>query len=465
VNIQANKLKLVPRFDTRPLPKPSISIIGLGYVGAVSIACFARLGHRMVGVDISPDKVETIKAGHSPIVEAQLGELLAEGVAAGRIDATTDLVNAVLNTDMTFLSVGTPTSEDGSCDLTYVRAASRAIGQALALKSGFHTIVLRCSVPPGTTLEVVAVEIAAASGKTLSQDFGVAFNPEFLREGMAVADFHDPSKTVVGASDQRTEAEVARVFAAIDSKIIFTSIAAAELVKYVDNVWHATKVVFGNEIGRLCKGLGYDSHTVMDIFVKDTKLNLSPYYLKPGHAFGGSCLPKEVRAVMNLAKRENINLPLINSLLPSNECHLQHAADLLAPHRGKRIGFLGLTFKSATDDLRESPTLDLMAKLAAEGWSLTAYDPHIGNGTDVVAQMATAAAVRPAIRSFLDGLPYLLASSAEALVSSVDVVVVAHATDEYRQAVTARAAHVHVLDMARLFGKVPQLNTYKGIAW
>ena len=458
-------LRLVPRPSVQIAEKPAISIVGLGYVGAVSMACFARLGHRMIGVDISTAKVAAIKAGTSPIVEAQLGEMLAEGVANGRIDATEDLFNAVLNTDTTFVSVGTPTSEDGSCDLTYVRAASRTIGEALAKKTGFHTVVLRCSVPPGTTLGVVAAEIEATSKKKLSRDFGVAFNPEFLREGVAIGDFYDPPKTVIGASDPQTETAVARIFSAIDAKIIFTSIEAAEMVKYVDNVWHASKVVFGNEIGRLCKGLGIDSHRVMDIFCQDKKLNLSPYYLKPGHAFGGSCLPKEVRAVTHLAASKGLDLPLINSVLTSNRSHLQHALSLLERFQDKRIGFLGLTFKPATDDLRESPTLDLMSMLAANGYALAAFDPHIGHGDQARSRMDAAIAARPSMRDFLETVPQLITQDAASLVDSVDVVVVAHATDEYRRAVAGRKPHVHVLDLARLLDKLPQESTYEGIAW
>jgi GDP-mannose 6-dehydrogenase len=298
--------------------KPKISVIGLGYVGAVSVACLSHLGFEMVGVDIAHDKVEDIKAGRSPIVEARLEELLSEGVKAGRIDATTNLISAVMASQVTFLSVGTPTAADGSCDLKYVREASRAIGQAIAMKNDFHLVVLRCSVPPGTTLDVVCPEIEAASGKRLGEGFGLCFNPEFLREGVAVADFFAPPKTVVGASDTRSRDIASGIYREIDKNVLIVSIEAAEMVKCADNVWHATKVAFANEVGRLCKSLEIDSHEVMDVFVKDTKLNLSPYYLKPGFAFGGSCLPKEVRAVSHLADERGLDLPLVASLMSSN---------------------------------------------------------------------------------------------------------------------------------------------------
>ena len=446
--------------------KPAISVIGLGYVGAVSMACLAHLGFRMVGVDVSLDKVRAIKEGRSPIVEDRLGDLLQEGVDASLIDATQNLVAAVLDTDVTFMSVGTPTSPNGDCDLTYVRQASRAIGQALALKAGFHVVVMRCSVPPGTTLEVVAPEIESASGKKMGVDFGVCFNPEFLREGVAVADFYAPPKTVIGACDKRSEEIVAKIYSKVDERIQFISIEAAEMVKYADNVWHATKVAFGNEIGRLCKALQIDSHEVMNVFVTDTKLNLSPYYLKPGFAFGGSCLPKEVRAVAHLASDLGIHLPLIQNLTASNDRHVDQAVELLKPFEGQRIGFLGLTFKPSTDDLRESPTLELMARLQAKGETLLAYDPNIAEGPHLQSQIDYVKHACPGQARLMDELKSLTLASAAAVMDSSDVVVVSHATEEFRAAVRSRSPKVHVLDLARLFKDLPEGDAnYQGIAW
>ena len=449
---------------------PSISVIGLGYVGAVSCACLAHLGFHMTGVDVSLEKVNAIKEGRSPIVEDRLGELLAEGVRLGRIDATQNLVAAVLSTDVTFLSVGTPTAPDGSCDLTYVRQASRAIGQALCMKEEFHVVVLRCSVPPGTTLDVVAVEVAAASGKKLGVDFGMAFNPEFLREGVAVADFYAPPKTVVGASDLRTEQIVARIYGAVDKKIQFSSIAAAEMVKYVDNVWHAAKVAFGNEIGRLCKSLDIDSHEVMNIFCSDTKLNLSPYYLKPGFAFGGSCLPKEVRAVAHLAEKQNVDLPLIQSLGITNQRHIAEAArlveKLMDEQDVKRIGFLGVTFKPATDDLRESPTLELMAMLEAKGATLKVYDPNLRFNDNLQGQIAYVRYACPSQAKVMDGIEAMCVADAATLTETCDAVVVSHATDEFRAAISKRRPGLPVIDLARLYKKLPDHDAaYQGIAW
>ena len=450
---------------TLALEKPAISVIGLGYVGAVSMACLAHLGFRMVGVDVSLEKVRAIKEGRSPIVEDRLGDLLAEGAGQGRIDATQNLIAAVLDTDVTFLSVGTPTSKDGGCDFTYVRQASRAIGQALAMKNGYHVVVLRCSVPPGTTLDVVVPEIEQASGKKLGEAFGVCFNPEFLREGVAVADFFAPPKTVVGASDARAQSTVTAIYSAVDEKVIFTSIAAAEMVKYADNVWHAAKVSFGNEIGRICKALAIDSHDVMNIFVQDTKLNLSPYYLKPGFAFGGSCLPKEVRAVSHIAHGLGVSVPLIDSLTVSNAVHVARAVELLQAFSGKRIGFLGVTFKPGTDDMRESPTLDVMATLLAQGETLKAYDPNLNFGPLLQGQIEYVRHAVPNQAKLMDELEVLTVTDAATLVAQSDVVVVSHATQEFRDALAKRPAHVHVLDLARLYKALPDDATYEGIAW
>jgi GDP-mannose 6-dehydrogenase len=325
--------------------------------------------------------------------------------------------------------------------------------------------VLRCSVPPGTTLDVVVPEIETASGKRLGPDFGVCFNPEFLREGVAVADFFAPPKTVVGASDPRAEAVVSRIYKSVDENVIFSSIAAAEMVKYADNVWHATKVAFGNEVGRLCKALGIDSHEVMNIFVKDTKLNLSPYYLRPGFAFGGSCLPKEVRAVGHLAGELGIEVPLVMSLMASNEAHVAQAVRLLAPFRGKRIGFLGVTFKPDTDDLRESPTLDLMAILESQGEALRAYDSNLRFGPLLKGQIDYVRHAVPRQARLMDGLQAMTLPSADELVAWADVVVVSHATDAFRAALARRRSDVHVLDLARLYKELPEDAGYEGIAW
>ncbi len=443
----------------------AISIIGLGYVGAVSTACLAGLGHRVIGCDVDTIKTAQIAEGVSPIHEEGLGELLANGVEAELITSTTNVAEAVAATDITFVSVGTPTSEDGGCDYRYIRSAAQAIGEGLRNKGEYHVVVMRCSVPPATTLNVMVPEIESASGLTMGEDFGVCFNPEFLREGTAIADFDVPPKTVIGANDDRAADILRRVYAPVDDNIIATSIEVAEMVKYVDNVWHATKVCFANEVGRVCKPLSIDSHQVMDIFVQDTKLNLSPYYLKPGFAYGGSCLPKEVRAVAHLAENLGVETPLINSLAATNEKQIQSAIELVRQSKGRKIGFVGLAFKAGTDDLRESPILEVMNELITEGYDVRAYDPAIDANTRVDNQFAYVRHVCPHLEPVVEALPGLLAADPLAMIDNCDVIVVTQRSKEIRQQVASRLGRVKVIDLVRLFDAAPSTNSYEGIGW
>jgi len=445
--------------------KPCISVIGLGYVGAVSVACFANLGFRMIGADVAPAKVEAIKLGKSPIVEEGLETLLRDGVARGLIEATGDVIDAVSRSDITFLSVGTPTAADGGCDMSYVRAAARSIGEAIRTKDGYHLVVMRCSVPPGTTMTVVVPEIEAASGKSLDMHFGICFNPEFLREGVAVADFYAPPKTVIGASNARAAQQLSAVYRVIDEKILMCSITGAEMVKYIDNVWHAAKVTFANEVGRLCKAVEVDSHEVMNIFVQDQKLNLSPYYLKPGFAFGGSCLPKEVRAIEHLAQVYQIRTPLFDSLMASNNLQIEEALKMIRRFPDQRIGFLGVAFKCDTDDLRESPTLELMAALLADGVEFCAFDPNLKASAGARSHFEYMKHARPHLADLMDKLPDVLRPSIDGAVQESDVLVVSHARDDYREAVRKRPKGVHVIDLVRLFKQLPEDTGYHGISW
>jgi GDP-mannose 6-dehydrogenase len=373
-----------------PVPdsKVAISVVGLGYVGAVSCACLSSLGHRVMGVDIDPRKVADIAAGRAPIHEKDLGQLLSDGVASNLVFATDDLAFAVRDTDVTFVSVGTPTAPDGGCDYRYIEAAARSMAVGLAQKSGFHVFAMRCSIPPGTTMKVMTPILERLSGKVLGRDFGVAFNPEFLREGVAIADFFAPPKTVIGTTCDRTAGIMRQIYAPVDGAPLMTSIETAEMVKYVDNVWHATKVCFANEVGRLAKSQGVDSHEVMEVFCQDTKLNLSPYYLKPGFAYGGSCLPKEVRAVAHIAKGAGVSLPLIEHLGTSNDEQIAQAVRMIAATGARRVCILGLAFKPGTDDLRESPILEVIAALREAGVSVTAHDPAVTRRTDIEGQLA-----------------------------------------------------------------------------
>ncbi len=456
-----------------PLPTislPTISVIGLGYVGVVSVGCFAARGFTVIGVDLDKAKVAVVASGHAPIVEKGLAQLIAQGFKAQRIQATDDIHRAVLDSDVTLLAVGTPTGIDGGCDLTCVRSASRAIGEALAHKSSYHCVILRCSVPPGTTQSVVVPEIEAASGKTLGRDFGVCFSPEFLREGSAIADFDAPSKIVLAASDARAEAVARQLLASPGQPILVTTMPAAETVKYVDNIWHAAKVVFANEVGRFCKPLDVDSHEVMRLFVADTKLNLSPYYLRPGFAFGGSCLPKEVRAAMHIGAQNAVRMPLIESLLLSNEQQIADAhkliAQLMMRFDGQTVGILGLTFKSGTDDLRESPMLELMARLQQDRMRVRIYDPNLQLGQRLSAQAKEIRLAHAHLAPALDALETGgLLDTLPTVMNASDVVVVAHETAAIRTAVQHRRGGVHVVDLIRLFAEVPGDATYHGFSW
>jgi GDP-mannose 6-dehydrogenase len=448
----------------RIAPRPAVSVVGLGYVGAVSTACLAGLGHRVIGVDVDPVKVASIAEGRSPIHEKDLGRLLSEGVQAGLISATDDLADAVIRTDITFVSVGTPTAADGGCDDRYIRAAARSIGEGLARKGAFHVVVMRCSIPPGTTLGVMVPEIEAASGLKAGTDFGVCFNPEFLREGVAVEDFHAPPKTVIGVTDPATAELMSRLYADVDANPIVTSIEVAEMVKYVDNVWHATKVTFANEVGRLCKPLDVDSHEVMDIFVQDTKLNLSPYYLKPGFAYGGSCLPKEVRAVTHIAARLGVDLPLIGSLDRSNATQIAEAARMVKATGARKVAVLGLAFKPGTDDLRESPILEVMADLLEQGIEIVAHDPAITAETRIEAQLAYVAHASQGLGQLATGLCDMLAEDAADAVANSDAVIVTHAHPAYRA--LAAATGKPVIDVARLWkSRADQPANLCGIGW
>jgi len=445
-------------------PRVAISIVGLGYVGAVSTGCLAALGHRVVGVDIDPVKTGAIREGRAPLHEEGLDALLRDGLAEGLVSATADLAEAVADTDMTFVSVGTPTAPDGGCDFGPILAAARSIGEGLRRKGSYHVVVMRCSVPPGSTMGVMVPAIEAASGLRHGVDFGVCFNPEFLREGVAIADFHAPPKTVIGATDARAANMLARVYEKVDDKIISTSIEVAEMVKYVDNVWHATKVTFANEIGRLCKPLEVDSHAVMDIFVQDTKLNLSPYYLKPGFAYGGSCLPKEVRAVTHMAESLGVDLPLIGNLDRSNRVQVDEALRMVRATGARRVAILGLAFKPGTDDLRESPILEVMAALHDEGVELTVHDPAIGPQTRIESQLGYVRHAAQGLGRLAGSLHAMLRADPQAAVSEADAVIVTHSNALYRATVAPLTKPV--IDVARLFqDRGTQPACIVGIGW
>ena len=358
----------------------SISVFGLGYVGSVSAACFAKQGFSVVGVDLNHDKVQMMESGRSPILEPGMSELIAAAHEAGLLHATMDVAEAVEKTDISILCVGTPSMRSGKLDLGHIEPVCRQIGEVLAKKKSFHLVVLRSTVLPGTAETLVVPTLEKASGKRLGKDFGVCSNPEFLREGSAVKDFMEPAMTVIGAADPAHSAFLREIYAWAPGRIFETSFTTAEMVKYVCNSWHALKVAFANEVGSLAKELHVDPEAVVEIFCTDTKLNISPAYLKPGFAFGGSCLPKDVRALSHRGREMDLKLPLFESILPSNDRHLDRAVDMILRTGKKKIALLGLSFKAKTDDLRESPQVILAKRLLGEGRQLLIWDENVTMG-------------------------------------------------------------------------------------
>src|SRR5258706_7488814 len=354
-----------------------VSVLGLGYVGAVSAGCLAKDGHEVIGVDPERTKVDLINSGRSPIIEKDIGEISAEQVKAGRLVASTDVASAVRHTDLVLVCVGTPSLSNGSIDLKFVRRVCEQIGKTLATHDGAPVIVMRSTMLPGTMRDVVIPVLEKHSGKRAGEEFGVCINPEFLREGTAVHDYYHPPKTVIGEINRASGDLVATLYSRFPGPMIRTDIQTAEMVKYADNVWHALKVGFANEIGNICKAVEIDAHKVMEIFCQDQKLNLSPYYLKPGFAFGGSCLPKDVRALLYKAKTLDVTVPILSSILPSNEQQIARGVQAVVEKGNKRVGILGFSFKAGTDDLRESPMVELVERLLGKGYDLKIYDKNV----------------------------------------------------------------------------------------
>ena len=439
---------------------PSISVFGLGYVGTVTAACLAHKGHNVIGVDLSPGKVEAMQAGRSPIVEPNVSDLISQSHAAKHLQATSDSAHAVLNSDISFLCVGTPSLKNGKLDLGHIEPVCRDIGQVLKKKDGFHLVVLRSTVLPGTAETIVVPALEKSSGKKLGQDFGVCVNPEFMREGTAVADFLEPAMTVIGAADSKHSGILRQVYQWVPGRIFETSFRSAEMVKYVCNAWHAVKVSFANEIGTLAKELGVDAEAVTEIFTADTKLNISPTYLKPGFAFGGSCLPKDVRALSYRAKELDLNLPLFQSILTSNDEHLDRAVEMVLATGKKKIAVLGLSFKAATDDLRESPQVQLVKRLLGEGRNIRIWDDNVSLGHLIGSNRQYIEEVIPHIGS-------LLSTSMKEGIGAAEVVVIATRglnKDELRGSL--RADHT-VIDLVNLEkqSRPTSSGAYEGICW
>ncbi len=439
-----------------------IAIFGLGYVGAVSCACLAELGHDILGVDINETKVAQINAGASPIMEAQLDTLITKAVQEKRLCATTDGAEAVAWADASLLCVGTPSRPNGSLDTSYVEHVICSIGDALSQREGRHTVIVRSTLLPGTTLGRLKPLLEAASGKRCGPDIGLAYNPEFLREGTAVKDFYAPPYTVVGGIDEASADVAAAVYGGVNAPVHRVTIPEAEMLKYGANAFHALKITFANELGVFSKSVDVDSHRILDLLTQDTKLNISPAYLKPGFAYGGSCLPKDLRAILYAARQHDLELPLLQSLPRSNALHIQRGIDLVLEQNCRKIGVLGLSFKAGTDDLRESPIIQLIEALIGKGCQLKLYDRNV-NWAKVMG------ANRRYIESVIPHISELMVNSVDEVIAHADVLIVGNNSPEFAD-LPQKAADKRIIDLVRLPGTAAGHSQeadgrYHGICW
>ena len=434
----------------------NISIFGLGYVGCVGAACCAKLGHHVIGNDVSENKVNLINQGKPTIIEAEIDELVKEAHDKGLLEATMDYHYAVHNSEVSFIVVGTPSSKEGHLNLNYIYNVARQIGEALRDKNDFHIVAIRSTVLPGTNKKVGEI-IAEASGKVRGKDFTVVSNPEFLREGTSVQDYMNPPLTLIGTDSEIAEAKFRELYKDIPAEFISTDIEVAEIMKYVNNTFHALKIVFGNEVGNICKALGIDSHKVMEIFCKDKQLNISPYYFKPGFAYGGSCLPKDSKALRTLAHDYYVTTPVISAIDPSNELQKKIAVDIIESKGRRKVGILGLSFKAGTDDLRNSPIVDVIEVLYGKGYEIHIYDKNVrvsqltGTNADFIAAK-------------LPHLHDIISDDLDAVCSACDVLVITNKEKEFAS-VPEKYPNKCIVDLVRQFKEVDYAGNYEGISW
>lgn len=436
-----------------------ISVFGLGYVGSVSAACLAELGHQVIGVDVNRTKIDMINAGQSPAIEKDIDNLILENVQSGRLKALEDVNLAVNETEISLVCVGTPSAGNGSLDLSFVERVCYEIGRVLAHKSGYHTIVIRSTMLPGSTEARMIPILEQSSGRRCGIDFGVVFNPEFLREGTSVHDFNHPPFTVIGNNDDRGGSIAARIYDQIEAPLLLVPFKVAEMVKYTNNAFHALKVTFANEIGNICKQQGIDSHQVMDIFCIDKKLNLSPYYLKPGFAFGGSCLPKDIRALLYHTHHLDLSVPVLEAILPSNERQIRQGYGLIRATGCKKVGILGFSFKAGTDDLRESPIVELIELLIGKGYRIKIYDRNVS-----LARLY--GANREYIERTIPHISTLMCSTMEEVINDCEVVVIGNKSDEFANVPELIQNNQSIIDLVRIFDNIDHLGeSYQGICW
>jgi len=435
-----------------------ISVLGLGYVGTVVAGCLARAGHEVIGIDTEPSKVGLVNAGKSPIIEKEIDQVIAQQVEAGRLSASTEVTVAVQQSDLILVCVGTPSRSNGDIELRHVRRVCEQIGVALRTHPGAPVVVVRSTLLPGTMRELVIPTLEVSSGRHAGTDFGVCVNPEFLREGTAVHDYLNPPKTVIGELTRASGNLLARLYEGIPAPLIRTDIETAEMVKYADNAWHALKVGFANEIGSLCKALQVDSHRVMEIFCQDTKLNLSSCYLRPGFAFGGSCLPKDLRALLHRAKSLDVSLPILAAVLPSNQLQIERAVQTVIDHGRRKVGILGFSFKAGSDDLRNSPVVELTERLLGKGFELRIYDGAV-----------RLASIHGANRDYiLHRIPHisgLMVSTIDEVLEHADTIVIGNAAPEFRDIPRRLGLRQTLVDLVRVSESRSAAGVYEGICW
>ena len=433
-----------------------ISIFGMGYVGCVGAACCAKLGHHVIGVDVSSHKVELINQGRPTIIEKDIDELVKYAHAEGRLEATVDAAYAVNNSEISFIAVGTPSSKEGHLNLEYIYKVAGQIGMALKDKDNFHIIAIRSTVLPGTNGKIGEI-IEEVSGKKRNRDFTVVSNPEFLREGTAVHDYLNPPLTLVGADNGMAVDKMRALYRDIPGEFIATDIKVAEMMKYINNTFHALKIVFGNEVGNICKALDVDSHKVMEIFCKDRQLNISPYYFKPGFAYGGSCLPKDSKALRTLARDFYIDVPVINAIEESNEIQKKNAVNIIVEKGKRKVGVLGLSFKAGTDDLRCSPIVDVVEALLGKGFELRIYDKNVKlseiTGTN-----------KDFIMAKIPHLQHFIYDDLDRVVTESDVLVVTNKEAEFDGLLKKYPGKI-IVDLVRAWKEVDYAGNYEGISW
>jgi len=441
-----------------------ISVFGLGYVGCVSAACLAKVGHEVIGVDVSPVKVNLINEGKSPIVEKDIGEIIHNAVKSdqyvpGKLEATIDTVHAVLGSEISLICVGTPSKENGSLKLDYVRRCANDIGLGISKKTGYHVVVARSTMLPGSVEDVIVKELEAASGKQVGVDFGVAMNPEFLRESTSVYDFFNPPMTVIGQYDEKSGKLLEKMYHFLDAPLEKTDIKTAEMMKYACNCFHAVKVTFANEIGSICKAIGVDSHKVMDIFCMDDKLNLSSYYLKPGFAFGGSCLPKDLRALNYQAKSNDVEVPLLASIMTSNKVQIERVIDKIVQTGVKNVGCVGLSFKAGTDDLRESPLVILVEALIGKGFDIKIFDRNVS-----LARLL--GANKDYIEKEIPHISKLMTEEIDEVIQHSDLIVIGNKAEEASYVLKHAPDDTKIYDLVRVSGSLEGLSSaYEGVCW